>query len=90
MAVVGNATPNLTRNYLKKGYMEKVLLWNAPDHGYLTVYCAFRMLTEGLRPGHKFNAGRLGDLTPQQDNVSMQVALPVMVFTKGNVDQYDF
>jgi ABC-type sugar transport system substrate-binding protein len=90
IAVVGNATPNLTRDYLKKGYMQKVFLWNAPDHGYLTVYCAFRLLTDGLQPGHAFNAGRLGDFTPRPDEISMQVALPVMVFTKENVDQHHF
>ncbi|MGD8835509.1 MAG: substrate-binding domain-containing protein [Desulfobacteraceae bacterium] len=90
IAIVGNATPNLTRNYLKKGYMKKVHLWNAPDHGYLTVYCAFRLLSTGLRPGQKFNAGRLGDLAPQPDDISMQVALPILVFTKENVDQYHF
>lgn len=90
VAVVGNATPNLTRDYLKKGYMQKVFLWNAPDHGYLTVYCAFRLLTDGLRPGHAFNAGRLGNFIPQSDKISMQVALPVMVFTRENVDQYHF
>lgn len=90
IAVIGNATPNLTRDYLKKGYMEKVHLWNAPDHGYLTVYCAFRLLNEELQPGNSFNAGRLGDLIPKPDNTSMQVALPVMVFTKENVDQHHF
>ena len=90
VAVVGNATPNLTREYLKQGIMKKVHLWNAPDHGYLTVYCAYRLLTQGLAPGQKFDAGRLGDFTPVPDDVSMQVALPVMVFTKENVDQYRF
>jgi ABC-type sugar transport system substrate-binding protein len=90
VAVVGNATPNLTRNYLKKGYMKKVHLWNAPDHGYLTVYSAYRLLTEGLRLGRKFNAGRLGDLIPRRDDISTQVALPVMVFTKENIDQHHF
>lgn len=90
IAVVGNATPNLTRDYLKKGYMKKVHLWNAPDHGYLTVYCAYRLLGDELKAGKGFNAGRLGELTPKPDNINMQVALPVMVFTRENVDQYHF
>ena len=33
---------------------------------------------------------RLGTFTPRKDAVSMQVALPVMVFTKENVDQFKF
>lgn len=90
IAVVGNSTPNLMRGYLKDGTARKVVLWNAPDHGYLTVYSAYRMLTAGMKPGHGFKAGRLGLVTPQQDALGMQVALPVMVFTKDNVDQYDF
>lgn len=90
IAIVGNATPNLTREYLKKGYMQKVHLWNAPDHGYLTVYCAYKLLSGGLQPGKKFNAGRLGELVPKKDALSMQVALPVVVFTRENIDQFRF
>ncbi|MEW8485300.1 MAG: substrate-binding domain-containing protein [Candidatus Thiodiazotropha sp.] len=90
IAVVGNATPNLTRDFLKRGHMQKVFLWNAPDHGYLTVYSAYRLLTEELKPGKAFDAGRLGRMTPTSDDTSMQVALPVLVFTKDNVDLYDF
>ena len=90
IAVVGNSTPNLTRAYLKKGHMKKVVLWNAPDHGYLTVYCAFRLLTQGLFPEKPFSAGRLGVYVPKTDKFSMQVALPVMVFTPENIDQHHF
>ena len=88
VTVVGNSTPNLMRPYLKDGTVRKVLLWNAPDHGYLTVYSAYRLLTGGLAPGRDFKAGHLGSFTPRKDAVSMQVALPVMVFTKDNVDRF--
>ncbi|MBI3144948.1 MAG: substrate-binding domain-containing protein [Pseudogulbenkiania sp.] len=90
IAVVGNSTPNLMRDYLKDGTVKKVLLWNAPDHGYLTVYSAYRLLSEGLKPEAPFKAGRLGNVTPQKDALNMQVALPVMIFTKDNVDNYHF
>lgn len=90
VAVVGNSTPNLMRNYLKDGSVKKVLLWNAPDHGYLTVYSAYRLLAGELQPGRAFKAGRLGSFTPRKDALNMQVALPVMVFTKDNVDQHRF
>jgi hypothetical protein len=75
---------------LKQGHIQKVFLWNAPDHGYLTVYSAYRLLNEGLQPGKLFDAGRLGSMTPQPDEISMQVALPVLIFTKHNIDEYDF
>lgn len=90
VAVVGNSTPDLMRPYLKDGTVRKVLLWNAPDHGYLTVYCAYRLLTGELQAGREFKAGRLGAFTPRQDARSLQVALPVLVFTRDNVDQYHF
>lgn len=90
VAVVGNSTPNLMRPYLKDGTVRKVLLWNAPDHGYLTVYAAYRLLSQGLQPGREFKAGRLGGFTPKKDAVSMQVALPVMEFTRDNVDRHHF
>jgi rhamnose transport system substrate-binding protein len=90
VAVVGNSTPNLMREFLKDGTVKTVLLWNAPDHGYLTVYSARQLLTGGLKPGQPFRAGKLGNFTPRKDAVSMQVALPVMVFTKDNVDQFKF
>ena len=88
--MVGNSTPNLMREFLKDGTVKTVLLWNAPDHGYLTVYTARQLLAGGLKTGQPFQAGRLGSFTPRKDAINMQVALPVMVFTKDNVDQFRF
>jgi len=90
VAVVGNSTPNLMREFLKDGTVKTVLLWNAPDHGYLTVYSARQLLAGGLKAGQPFQAGRLGSFTPRKDAINMQVALPVMVFTRDNVDQFKF
>jgi rhamnose transport system substrate-binding protein len=90
IAVVGNSTPNLMREFLKDGTVKTVLLWNAPDHGYLTVYAARTLLTGGLRAGEPFRAGRLGRFTPRPDALGLQVALPVLVFTRDNVDQFRF
>jgi rhamnose transport system substrate-binding protein len=90
IAVIGNSTPNLMRGYLKDGTVKKVLLWNAPDHGYLTVYCAYRLVTGRLKPGVAFDAGKLGAFTPKKDALTMQVALPVLTFTKENVDKHHF
>lgn len=90
VAVVGNSTPDLMRAYLKRGTVKKVLLWNAPDHGYLTVYSAHRLLTGALRAGESFPAGRLGQVTPRADALNLQVALPVLIFTRDNVDRYRF
>ncbi len=90
IAVVGNSTPNLMREFLKDGTVRTVLLWNAPDHGYLTVHAARQLVLGRLKVGQAFPAGRLGSFTPRTDAINMQVALPVMVFTKDNVDQHNF
>lgn len=90
IAVVGNSTPNQMREFLRDGTVKTVLLWNAPDHGYLTVYSARELLRGGLKAGQAFNAGKLGQFAPRKDAVSMQIALPVLVFSKDNVDQFDF
>lgn len=90
VAVVGNSTPDLMRGYLKRGTVRKVLLWNAPDHGYLAVHSAYRLLSGGVQAGEPFPAGRLGRVTPRPDALNLQVALPVLVFTRENVDRYRF
>ena len=78
------------RPFLKDGTVKLTLLWNAPDHGYLTVYSAYRLLTEGLEVGKPYNVGRLGEFIPKKDEINMQVVLPVMIFTKENIDGYYF
>jgi rhamnose transport system substrate-binding protein len=90
VAVIGNSTPNLMRKYLKDGTVHSVLLWNAPDHGYLTVYAARQLARGGLAAEKPFDAGRMGRITPRRDEVSMQIALPVLEFTRDNVDQFKF
>ena len=90
IAVVGNSTPGPIAPYLKSGVVKESLLWNAPDHGYLTVYTAYALLKDKLVAGKPYSAGRLGEYTPKKDDRSLTVALPVLTFTKDNVDQYKF
>ncbi|EKD21914.1 MAG: hypothetical protein ACD_87C00269G0001 [uncultured bacterium] len=65
VAVIGNSTPDLMRTFLKEGTVKKVHLWNAPDHGYLTVYSAYRLLRDGVAPGKEFAAGQPDRLSPR-------------------------
>jgi rhamnose transport system substrate-binding protein len=90
VALVGNSTPRLMREFLLDGTVRSVVLWNPRDHGYLTVYTARQLLAGGLRPGQAFQAGRLGAITPRADDVNAQVALPVLVITRDNVDRLGF
>lgn len=90
VAVTGNSTPNAIRDYIKNGTVRTALLWNAQDHGYLTIRCAHQLLSGGLRAGQPFNAGALGMLVPRADEVNAQVVLPVLAFDKDNVDRFRF
>jgi ABC-type sugar transport system substrate-binding protein len=90
VAVLGNSTPNLTRDLLKDGTLKQVLLWNAEDHGYLTVYTARQLVLGHLRAGQPFEAGRLGTQTPKADKINAQLTVPALRFTAANVDSFNF
>ncbi|HOC31730.1 MAG TPA: secreted solute-binding lipoprotein, partial [Armatimonadota bacterium] len=64
------------------------ILWNTPDLGYLTVRVAHDLATGALKPGAtSIQAGRLGEKKIEGDNVLLG---KLLVFTKENIDQYDF
>ncbi len=88
--VVGNPTPNMIKPYLEEGSVKDAFLWSAPDHGYLTCYSAYRLVTEGLSEGVPFDAGKMGEFTPKADDISIQVSLPIVRFTIDNVGDYNF
>jgi len=88
--VEGNSTPNIMKQHLKDGSIRDVLLWPVQGHGYLTCYSAYRLATEGLAEGKAFEAGSMGSFTPVKDDISLHISLPIQVFTKDNVDDFDF
>ena len=89
VAVVGLATPNGMRPYVKSGCVKSVVLWNPVDLGYAAVY-AMRADVDGkLKPGAKeLDAGKLGKLSVV--NGSEILLGPPFVFTKDNMDQFNF
>jgi rhamnose transport system substrate-binding protein len=90
VAVTGLSTPNDMKPYLESGAVEKFVLWNPVDLGYLAVHVANRQI-EGNMPseqGATFEAGRLGEIEMiAEDEVLLG---PPLVFTQENIDQYDF
>jgi rhamnose transport system substrate-binding protein len=86
--VIGLGLPNDNRQYVHAGITECVVLWNTMDLGYLTVQAA-RALEEGaLQPGAtSLSAGRLGSVEIKGDNILL--GQPYL-FTKDNIDQFDF
>ena len=86
--VTGLGLPNDARPYLKHGVVDSVVLWNTADLGYLTVRVAAALVKGTLAGGaSSFDAGRLGSLRVEGDNVLLGTPF---TFTKDNVDQFDF
>jgi rhamnose transport system substrate-binding protein len=89
IAVVGLSTPNQMKPFVKNGAVKDVILWNPVDLGYLAAY-AMRASVDGtLKPGAtELDAGKLGKV--KVINGSQILLGPPKVFTKENIDQFDF
>ena len=86
--VTGLSTPNDMKKFVNNGTVRSVVLWNTVDLGYLTIHVAKALAAGELKDGAaSIKAGRLGELSIVGDNVMLG---DIMVFTKSNIDQYDF
>jgi len=86
--VSGLSTPNDMKKFVRNGTVKSVVLWNTVDLGYLTIHVAEGLARGRLKAGStSFAAGRLGEKKIVGDNVMLG---DVMVFTKDNIDQFDF
>jgi rhamnose transport system substrate-binding protein len=86
--VIGLGLPNENKKYVKEGVTQAVVLWKTADLGYLAVQAAKATVEGKLKPGDKqFEAGRLGKLNLESTSVILGKPF---VFTKDNIDQFDF
>jgi rhamnose transport system permease protein len=86
--VTGLSLPNMCKPYVHAGVIESVVLWNTTDLGYLTVHAAHALATGRLRPGATtLEAGRLGAIAVDGDQILLGKPF---VFTKDNIDRFDF
>ncbi|HVT89329.1 MAG TPA: substrate-binding domain-containing protein, partial [Tepidisphaeraceae bacterium] len=86
--VTGLATPNDMKAYVHDGTVKSVVLWNTVDLGYLTTYAARAICDGTLKAGDKtFTAGTLTDRKIEGDNILLG---DYLVFTKDNIDKFDF
>ena len=94
VALTGLGLPNQMRKYIKAGCAKKVGLWNERDFGYLAAYVAHYVLDGKLtgKIGQTFKAGRLGTRTVvvSDGNRPVVVLGDPLVFTKANVDKFNF
>jgi rhamnose transport system permease protein len=86
--VIGLGLPNDNKRYVHEGITDAVILWNTMDLGYLTIRTADDLLKGSIKRGDtSMQAGRLGKITIDKDNVLLGQPF---VFTKQNIDQYNF
>jgi rhamnose transport system substrate-binding protein len=86
--VEGLATPNDMRDYVKDGTIKSVVLWNTKDLGYLTIQAARKAVKGELKAGEtSIDAGRLGTKKIEGDQILLG---DILVFTKDNIDKFDF
>jgi rhamnose transport system substrate-binding protein len=86
--VIGLSLPNMNKPYVHEGVVQTVMLWNTADLGYLTVYAGALMAQNRLAPGAtSVEAGRLGKVEIRGSEVILG---PPLLFTKENIDQFDF
>jgi rhamnose transport system permease protein len=86
--VTGLSLPNMCKPYVHAGIIESVVLWNTGDLGYLTVHAAAALARGRLRPGAtSIDAGRLGTVAIAGDHILLGKPF---VFTKANIDNFDF
>jgi len=86
--VLGLGLPSENKAYVKEGVTQAVILWNVEQLGYLSVMAGAAVAKGELVAGAKeFNAGKLGKIEVVGDNI---VLGKPFVFTKENIDQFDF
>jgi rhamnose transport system permease protein len=86
--VLGLGLPNDNKRYVHEGITTGVILWKTIDLGYLTIHAAHALGTGTLQSGAtSFHAGRLGEVSIRGDNILLGEPF---VFTKENIDQFDF
>jgi len=85
--VIGLGLPNENKMYVHDGVTQAVVLWNTMDLGYLTVYAADRLARGELKPGD--TSFKVGTQTYEIKGDNIMLGKP-FVFTKDNIDQFDF
>src|SRR3989442_1642742 len=104
IVVTGLSTPNDMRDFVKRGTVKTVVLWNPVDLGYLAVYVAQASLAGNLKDNAtqaKVPAGRMGtrDAVASLKDIAAKGPLTlknVIVlgnqfrFTTDNIDQFNF
>ena len=86
--VIGLSLPNINKPYVHDGYVQTVVLWNTRDLGYLTIHAGMQLLQGTLAGGAQtMTGGRLGAIQIRGSEIILG---PPLMFTKANIDKFDF
>ena len=86
--VLGLSLPNMNKRFVHEGITDCIILWKTADLGYLAVVAADALARGALPAGAEgIEAGRLGRIAIEGDNILLGTPF---VFTKDNIDQFDF
>jgi len=86
--LVGLATPDGMKQYLKSGAAQSATLWDVGKLGYLTIYMA-KQLLDGNMPTDGMDVPTVGKITYKADTKEIIMGEP-LDFSKDNVDNYNF
>jgi rhamnose transport system permease protein len=86
--VIGLSLPNINKPYVHGGFVQTVVLWNTRDLGYLTIHAGLQLVQGTLAAGAtRMTAGRLGGIDIRGSEIILG---PPLMFTKANIDKFDF
>jgi rhamnose transport system permease protein len=86
--VIGLSLPNINKPYVHGGYVQTVVLWNTRDLGYLAIHAGMQLLQGTLAAGAQtMTGGRLGAIQIRGSEIILG---PPLMFTKANIDRFDF
>ena len=83
----GTSNPDAIRQYVKSGTIMASPLWDEVKEGQLVMYVARLAANNALKDNDTFTAGDLGTFTVKDKVIIFSKPL---IFTKENIDQYQF
>jgi rhamnose transport system substrate-binding protein len=87
--LTGLGLPSEMKEFILDGSCPAMQLWNPPYEGYLAVYLAKEIVTNGfeIKSGAKFTAGKLGEYTFNDTNQVITLPTP-MTYDQSNIEEY--